>query len=177
MKTLARLLCTALIAMPVALDAQAAPAHPVADALRMMAEPTGTHLLQAAEAMPAGRYGFRPTPAQMTFGEIVLHIRRDNRTTCSALSGVAAPAEGDPSPTAPKDTLVAALKRSLTFCHSALQRVDDAHLGEPVTWYGQSTTRAMPALGLLSDWSDHYGQLAIYLRLNGVLPPTARGRK
>jgi hypothetical protein len=83
-------------------------------------------------------------------------------------------AEPTLAPTAGKKELVAALQRSITFCNAALERVSDTQLADTVTWYGQRTSRATPAIGLLTDWADHYGQQAIYLRLNGILPPTAR---
>jgi hypothetical protein len=169
--TTARLLCLSLLAMPAVLVAQA---NPVASAVRSLADPTGKHLLQAAEAMPATAYSFRPTKAQMSFAEIIVHVRGDNRLTCAALSGLAAPAESNPTPADGKAVLVAALSRSLDFCHSALAHFDDARVAEAATWYGHPTTRVMAALGLLADWSDHYSQLAMHLRLNGILPPTAR---
>lgn len=171
MTTIARLLSLSLLAAPALLQAQA---NPVSSAVRSMAEPTGRNILKAAEAMPASGYAFRPTKAQMTFAEIVVHVRGDNRTTCSAISGLAAPKESDPKPGDGKAALVASLSRSLDFCHTALASFDDAHVATPTTWYGHPTTRVMAALGLLADWSDHYSQLAMHLRLNNILPPTAR---
>lgn len=165
------LLTSPLLATPRALAAQS---DPVVAAVRAMAASSGKNVLAAAEAMPAGRYGFRPTPAQMTFGELVAHIQRDNRTTCSAFSGLTPDAEPKLAPDAGKEELVAALRRSIGFCHAALERVSDARLADSVSWYGHRTSRVTPAIGLLTDWADHYGQQAIYLRLNGILPPTAR---
>jgi len=53
--------------------------------------------------------------------------------------------------------------------------VDDAKLGEMVPWFGpKPVTRATAILAIAEDWSDHYSQLANYLRLNGLLPPTAK---
>jgi hypothetical protein len=161
----------ALLALPALAAAQS---NVVATAVRRNAEPSGKYLLAAAEAMPADRYGFRPTPAQMTFGALIAHIQGDNRTTCAALSGLTPEPEEKIPATASKEKLVAALRRSIQFCDRALARLDDATLGETVTWYGEKTTRATAAIGLVTDWADHYGQQAIYLRLNGVLPPTAR---
>ena len=155
----------------------AAQANPVSTAIRGFASSSGKQLLAAAEAMPADKYGFKPTAAQMTFGALIAHIQGDNRTTCAALSGMQPTEESKLATTASKETLVAALRRSLTFCDAALARLDDAKLGDAVTWYGQKATRAVASIGLLTDWADHYGQQAIYLRLNGVLPPTARKAK
>jgi hypothetical protein len=148
--------------------------QPVSSAIRSFAEASGKHILAAAQAMPAGKYSYRPTKAQMTFGELIAHIQHDNRTTCSAFSGIKPAAESSVSPTDSKEKLVGALQRSLSFCNSALATLSDAKLGDSVSWYGDKTTRVTAAIGLLTDWADHYGQQAIYLRLNGVLPPTAR---
>lgn len=160
-----------LIAAPRAVTAQG---NPVATAVRTMAAESGKHLLAAAEAMPARKYAFKPTPAQMSFGELVAHVQRDNRTTCAALSDSTPAPEAILAATATKDELVSALQRSLTFCYAALARVEDARLADTVSWYGRKTSRATPLVGIVTDWADHYGQQAIYLRLSGVLPPTAR---
>jgi uncharacterized damage-inducible protein DinB len=164
-------LVSILAVAPRALPAQA---NPVTNAARRMAQRSGLHLLDAALAMPADKYAFQPSKGQMTFGELVVHVQGDNRTTCSSFSGMTPADEPKLSPTAPKAALVAALSRSISFCDSAFARVSDARLGEPVTWYGSNATRVQPMLGLLTDWADHYGQEAMYLRLNGILPPTAR---
>jgi uncharacterized damage-inducible protein DinB len=131
-------------------------------------------IIDAAEAMPADKYGYKPTAAQWTFGKIIAHMAGDNRITCSAIAGVAADKSPEPSATASKEELVSALKSSLTFCEQAVAKVEDKMLGDSVTYYGQRATRVSPLIGLVEDWSDHYGQLAGYLRLNNVLPPTAK---
>ena len=80
----------------------------------------------------------------------------------------------------PKDTLVAKLKASFKFCEDAIAQVDDAKLAEPITmtFGGQSrqTARANMVLGHALDLADHYSQLANYMRLNNMLPPTALPR-
>jgi uncharacterized damage-inducible protein DinB len=160
-----------LVAAPHVVGAQA---NPVTDAVRRMAARSGKHLLDAAQAMPADKYSFRPTAPQMSFGELIAHIQEDNGTTCSSLSGLQPPAEEKLSATEGKEKLIAALERSIDFCSKALAQARDAKLGDQVSWYGSNTTRAAPTIGLLTDWADHYGQQAIYLRLNGITPPTAR---
>jgi uncharacterized damage-inducible protein DinB len=131
-------------------------------------------LIDAAEAMPADKYGYKPTAAQWTFGKIIAHMTGDNHITCSAIAGVAAEKAPEPSATASKEELVSALKNSLTFCESSVAKVNDKMLGDSVTYYGQRATRISPLIGLVEDWSDHYSQLAGYLRLNNILPPTAK---
>ena len=165
------LVLLALATTPGALLAQS---NPVSNAVRHTAHDSGKNLLMAAQAMPADKFGYKPTPAQMTFGELVLHIEGDNRTTCGAIGGVGPDAEGALKPTDKKEDLVAALRRSLAFCDAALDRVTDAQLGDLVPYYGHRAQRAAAMIGLVTDWANHYSQQAIYLRLNGVLPPTAR---
>jgi uncharacterized damage-inducible protein DinB len=146
---------------------------PVASAVREVASEAGTHLLAAAQAMPADKYGFRPTPAQMTFGELIAHIQGDNRITCAAIGSAEPDSEAKSAATDAKEKLVAALQRSIAFCDAALAKIHDAQLGDVVSYYGHSASRATALVGLVTDWADHYGQQAIYLRLSGVLPPTA----
>ena len=88
---------TPLVLIPLAicyLTATAAaqdPAAPVSDALRSIAKRAGTNLVAAAEEMPAGKYGFKPTPAQMSFGDVIAHLSGGNDFLCSSIAGVAAP--------------------------------------------------------------------------------------
>jgi hypothetical protein len=147
---------------------------PVSQTIRSVAQEEARNLRAAAVEMPAGRYGFRPTRGQRTFGEIVVHIHDDNRTTCGAIAGQAPPAEERLLATASKEVLLAALDRSLAFCDAALAGATDATLGDSVTYYGDGALRARPLVGIVEDWASHYSQLAMYLRLNGILPPTAR---
>jgi uncharacterized damage-inducible protein DinB len=148
---------------------------PVLDALRRNAEHAQRNLIGAAESMPAEKYGFKPTPAQMSFGELVLHVAGANDFMCSTISGTKPPAEPKLQPTGSKETLIARVRRSFDFCTSALAKVGDERLGETVPFFGGRTiSRAGAVLDLVADWADHYGAAAVYLRLNGVLPPTAK---
>jgi hypothetical protein len=159
-----------LLAAPCVLAAQG---NPVSTAVQRMGRGHSRHLLASAQAMPADKYGFKPTPAQMTFGELIAHIVEDNGITCGAISGKTSPAPKVVG-TDSKDKLVAALQQSLTFCGEAMAGLSDSKLGDNVSWYGQSASRAAAAVGLIDDWSDHYAMQAIYLRLNGILPPSAQ---
>jgi hypothetical protein len=80
----------------------------------------------------------------------------------------------------PKDTLVAQLKASFDFCQQAFAQLSDAGLAEQtsMTFRGQTrnVTRASMVLGHALDLGDHYSQIANYMRLNGILPPTALPR-
>jgi hypothetical protein len=164
-------LIVCLTAVPTALAGQA----PVADALRSSLQESQTNIVAAFREFPADKYGYKPTPAQLGVGEIALHLAGGNTFLCSSISGKERPTWPKLSPTAPKDTLIARLKASFDFCNTALATVDDSKLSEMVPWFGpKPVSRATAILGIVGDWADHYSQLANYLRLNGMLPPTAK---
>ena len=71
--------------------------------------------------------------------------------------------------------LTAALKASFDYCATALGRVDDSKLTDQVPFFGgRQVTRVAAMIALSNDWADHYAAQAMYLRLNGLLPPTAQ---
>ena len=173
MKVLSSALAICL-AIPTALVAQQ-PASPVADAFRTSFQEQQRNLVEAAEQMPADKYGFKPTPAQMTFGEVVVHLAGGNGFLCSVIGGKDRPTWPKILPTAPKDSLVARLRTSFEFCGTALAGLDDSKLSEMVPWFGDKPVSRVYAMFVtVDDWADHYSQSAIYMRLNGLLPPTAR---
>lgn len=174
------ILATCILALPLGLTlphsaaAQDA-ASPVADALRASLKTAETNLVQAARSMPAEKYSFSPTPAQMSFGKLVLHVAGSNDFMCSKISGTKAPDRPELQPTDAKDKLVSALEESFKYCTTSLASVTDSNLGEEVPFFGgRSISRAAAMLGLSEDWGDHYSAAATDLRLNGILPPTAQ---
>jgi uncharacterized damage-inducible protein DinB len=136
------------------------------------------NLIAAAEEMPADKYTYKPTPEQITFAHLVMHIATSNTGLCSKIADVSAPSQAELKETDDKDKLVAALKASFDFCNEAMAKVDDSKLGDTVeVWKGHSGPRAMALIALTNDWADHYSAAAMYLRLNGMLPPTAQPKK
>jgi uncharacterized damage-inducible protein DinB len=170
---------TALAAWSLAGTTSAAPnpASPVAEAVRSTAGRVATNFVAAAEDMPAAKYGFKPTPAQMSFGEVIAHMAAGNDALCSSIGGVAAPKRSALTTGAPKETLVARLRETFQFCESALAGVDDSRLHEKVSYFGEQTvSRAAVMVAAAEEWAGHYSQIAVYLRLNGLVPPTAKRR-
>ena len=171
----------ALLLLPFAAGAQQAAtpeANPVSNGLRRLVETESRNTVAAAEAMPADKYSFRPTPPQITFGHLVAHMADANYRFCSMISGAETPKSASPKDTDPKDTLVAALKASFTFCTQSLAKLDDSKLGEQVPFFGgRLASRGGIMIIFAEDYGDHYAAASIYLRLNGLLPPTAQPRK
>lgn len=143
-------------------------------------------MMPLAKAMPAEKYDFAPSaaifvPGQTTeykgvrtFGEMVQHIAAANYFYASGLSGmkpevdVKALADGKLKG---KDQIVAALAASFTFVHKAIGTLTVQNAFESVRG---TQTRASIAGGVVAHGFDHYGQLAEYLRMNGIVPPASQ---
>jgi hypothetical protein len=158
-------------------------ANPVSDAVRTVLVRESKNLVGSAELMPADKYGFQPTPAEMTFGRLVAHIVQTNVFICSGIGSTPAPMTSDNlqklQGTDPKEALVAAMKTSFDYCSDSLAKVQDSTLGEEVSMFGRKAgqSRAAAMITIATDWTDHYSTAASYLRLNGILPPTAQPKK
>jgi DinB superfamily len=179
---------TVLLAAGAAKGQQAAPADAPKMDMTPVANPVSTfvkagvaryqkNMVAAAEAMPAEKYSFKPTADMSSFGHLAMHIAQSNNTLCSKISGQAAP-DVKISESDPKDKLVAAIKDSFAFCTTALANVDDSKLGEQFAFFGgRPISRGGALVALAGSWTDHYATQAMYLRLNGVLPPSAQPKK
>jgi hypothetical protein len=148
---------------------------PVSDVLREMLKGRAKNTIAAFEEMPADKFGFKPTPAQMSFGELAAHIVEGNYYFCANVGGVPQPKVTELKGSESKDALVAAVKSSFDFCGEALAKASDTTMTSNITWFDDKPRpRVWAFLGLASSWADHYGMAAMYLRLNGLLPPTAK---
>ena len=161
----------AVVLVPAFAAAQSAP---LAKAFHENIASAEKNLVGAAEAMPEDKYSYKPTPAQMSFGAIMAHLAGGNDALCSVIAGVKPPTRAKVAATATKAELIARLKETFAYCHSTLASLDDSKLGEELTVFGDKLTRGALVLETVGDWADHYSQMAIYLRMNGVLPPTAK---
>jgi uncharacterized damage-inducible protein DinB len=163
----------AMMVLPSVLIAQQA--SPVADAFRDNAREAAKNLIAAAEEFPADKLGFKPTPAQMSVGDVMVHLSQGNDYLCGAIAGVKAPTRTKLASTDDKAVLVARLRETFAFCDQALAPLTDANLAEQLPFFGgRKMSRAAIMTLTTADWADHYSQSAIYLRLNGLLPPTAK---
>jgi uncharacterized damage-inducible protein DinB len=167
------LLLLAASAVPQTTPAQTQ--NPVSSALRDILPGRQKNTLAAVDAMPADKFSYKPGPDQMTFGHLVAHMIEANNLLCSKAAGVSAPKGDEAKDTDSKDKLAAALKTSFDFCSETLAKMDDSKLGETTEGFGgKQVTHAWFCLVLASNWADHYAEAAMYLRQNGILPPTAK---
>jgi uncharacterized damage-inducible protein DinB len=133
-------------------------------------------MVAAAEEMPADKYGYKPTPGQWTYGNVIAHVVKANFGVCGMLSGDG-PGKSPVAvtETTPKDQLITALKQSFETCQKALDGLKDSALGGTITYFGGAKKpRARALIELTDDLEDHYSQMASYLRLNGMVPPSAK---
>lgn len=130
-------------------------------------------VLRSAEAMPAEHYGFRPADSVRTFGQIVGHIADSQYAFCSAVLGEKNPGLQIEKTRTSKAELVAALTDAVSYCGTAYAAMTDASASETVQLMGGAT----PRLGVLTTNNihtiEHYGNLIVYLRMNGIVPPTS----
>jgi uncharacterized damage-inducible protein DinB len=169
---------TAMLLLAASATAQTTPAqskNPVSTALRDILPSRQKNTAAAVEAMPADKFNYKPSTDQMTFGHLVVHVAETNYLLCSRAAAVPAPTVEQVKDTDSKDKLVSALSASFDFCSEALAKMDDSKLAETTEGFGgKQVTRAWISLILAGAWADHYAEAAMYLRLNGVLPPTAK---
>jgi len=179
------------LAAPISLAAQQPPAplpaNPVTASFRNRISALHRNIAQAFDSIPESKFSYKPTPAQLSIGFIAQHIADDDYFFCNNFGAMKGTRPAEDTATAdsvratwPKAKLVTRLKDSFAFCDQALNQLDDAKLGEGVTitigGNSRIVSRGGMALGHALDLADHYSQLANYMRLNNILPPTALPR-
>jgi len=148
--------------------------NPVVSTVRQLEERQSKNLIGAADEMPADKYSYHPTAEQMSFAHLVIHVIESNNSNCARIGGEQ-PHEVKLAESDSKDVLTKALKDSFADCEQVLAKADDSGLGTPVALSGGRTaTRAAALIYLATGWADHYAAAAMYLRLNGLLPPSAQ---
>lgn len=181
----ARILFLAAV-LPFPLRGQAAgqpPANRVAQTFKSFGRPYGAWLIAALDSIPAGKYDYRPTPVQQSIGYIAQHLEDANYQICERFGSASRAMTGKDAVADtvkarwPKDTLVARLRASLVFCAAAIDRLTDASLADTLMagppGARQPVKRARYLILLVTDLAEHYAQLAAYMRLIGLVPPSA----
>jgi hypothetical protein len=131
------------------------------------------NVLKAAEKMPEADFQYKPTADIRTFARIVNHVTEAQFHTCSALNGTAFDPKSVPSDTADKATVIAGLTASFAACDKAFGALTDATIAEVLTVGPVKRSRIGLAWGTVSHDNEQYAELSTYLRLKGLVPPTA----
>lgn len=164
-------------------ELRAQAAHdPMAESVAPMFSMIERSFVALAEAMPPDAYDFRPTKGAFegvrSFGEQVKHVACSNFAFFKEQEGTEPPADcasGGPHAASTKAELVTYLRESFAYGSRVIGELTSANaLQQTDGPYGGRSTRL--ALTTLAVWhaSDHYGQLVVYLRMNGLVPPASR---
>ncbi len=137
----------------------------------------------AVEAMPADKMDFAPTTGEFkgvrTFGQQAKHVAAVNYLVAASLLGEKPPVDtnGEKGPDSLKsrDEIAKFVKDSFAYAHKAINTLNDKNLVEMIDGpFGNKTSRLSAANLLTWHTMDHYGQMVVYLRMNGVIPPASR---
>jgi uncharacterized damage-inducible protein DinB len=138
------------------------------------------NLIEAAEAMPAADYAFKPTPQVRSFAQLIAHVAMANYFFCSTAKGEPIPIMANLEQTVTdKPGAAKALGDALSYCDAAYKETTDANANQQVKVSGPGgntqTTRALVLMFNTTHNNEHYGNVVLYLRLKGIVPPsTAR---
>src|SRR5258708_37543893 len=148
------LMCAAALALPGALAAQQpaaqSPANPITTVFKNSGARNAALLTTAFDSIPAAKYGYKPTPAQLSIANVASHLENANYLLCGLFGAVKrTPTAKDSTAdsvkaTWPKDTLVARLKASFVFCDNAMATVDDAKLSDQMPAGPPGSGRTVP---------------------------------
>ena len=130
-------------------------------------------LIDLAEAMPADKFSWRPSPGVRSTSEVYMHIVTANFALL-AFAGPKVPAdfklEIEKTVTS-KAEVIAWLKRSLDAVREAHQKETPDHLAKHVNIHGRPATVDGIYLRIIVHANEHMGQLIAYTRMTGVVPP------
>ena len=160
-------------------DAAVKPADPESKVVLDSWNEIGAKLVAMAEDFPEDKYDFKPTPAQRSFAEQLLHAAGANYFFTNPAMGKEPPAGEDPKREnyKTKADIVAFVKKSVADGAAALQSKGEKGLNSTVP-YGHQEARVLDiAYGLIEHSGEHYGQLVVYYRLSGLVPPESRPKK
>jgi len=136
------------------------------------------NLADAAQAMPPDEYSFRPTPEVRTFAQLIGHVINANWFFCSQAKEDKSPATTNYEQLTDKAALVKALNDSLAYCDDVYSATTDATFSRPVQMQGglglaaTSTVRGAILMFNTTHNNEHYGNIVVYMRLKGHVPPS-----
>ena len=170
---IATLAVTTLLIAP----AFAAPASP-AEVYGKLFSGQAEEVVAAAEAMPADKYNFAPTSGEFkgvrTFGQQVTHIAEAQYFFFAGFGVKPAINPDAITKLTNKEEIVKALKDSYAFAEEAMKTITPENAFEKIAKVDGTDTRASIAAFGLAHTNDHYGQMVVYLRMNGIIPPASR---
>ena len=162
-------------------DAAPKPALGLSQAVLEQWNGVGNKLIAMAQDFPEDKYDFKPTPAERSFAEQLLHAAGANYFFTNLAKGEKPPAQEDPARSSfkTKADVVAYVKKSMEDGAAAIKAKGDAGMeGMMVDPFDNRQVRVFDwAYGFIEHMGEHYGQLAVYYRVAGLVPPESRPKK
>src|SRR5246127_4855381 len=161
-------------------DAAVKPADPEVKVVLDSWSEIGRKLIAMAEDFPEDKYDFKPTPAQRSFAEQLLHAAGANYFFTNPVMGKEPQAAEDPKREQYKSKadIIAFVKKSFADGANAIQSKGEKGLTTEVVYTPEQKARVIDiAYGIIEHSGEHYGQLVVYYRLAGLVPPGSRPKK
>jgi len=130
------------------------------------------YVIRAAEKMPADGYAFKPAPDIRSFGQLIGHIADDQYAFCGVVKREKKLADFERN-TPPKAEMVAALKAAFAYSGDAYSLMTDAWAKERVQFLGRERVKLNVLTFNTEHAWEHYGNIVVYLRLKGLVPPSS----
>jgi uncharacterized damage-inducible protein DinB len=134
-------------------------------------------ITKAADEMSEADYSFKASPPERTYGAIVGHIADVQLALCGNANGEQKMGDAEKTKTSKAD-LVAALKASFDYCDGVYGSLTDADAATKVTMFGPNKATKLAVLNFnISHDNEMYGQMVVYLRIKGLVPPSSQRRQ
>lgn len=170
-----------VMALPLHVQAQAAPANPITQVLRSTWTSAKNNIRRSADVMPEAKYGFKPVDSVRSFGAILSHVAGAGYEFCAAAKGEKTPFTEDAfeKTATTKAEIVKAVDGAIAYCDEVFKTLDDVKAAQVVAgaFGGPPSARAANLIGNTDHFMEHYGNIVTYLRINGLVPPSSAPSK
>ena len=158
---------------PASTTAKTASPNPISSSHSKMYTMLSGVVVSAAEKMPEENYSFKPTPEVRSFGQLVGHLADSQYFFCSMAAGETKSSGGVENNKTSKADLTAALKEAVAYCKGVYADMTDAKGAETVKLMNTDFARLSVLAANVAHDYEHYGNMATYMRIKGIVPPTS----
>jgi uncharacterized damage-inducible protein DinB len=133
-----------------------------------------TWLIQTVEQVPDSLYGYKPNPAVRSMAELMGHVANAHYLFCSGALGESEPQHPDYEKLTDKAALLTGMNESVAYCERAYQ-MSDTDAMKATQFFGSTMSRLAVLVWNATHDGEHYGNLVVYMRANGMVPPSSQG--
>jgi len=166
-----------LISLSALAAGQTAEDNPQLASAKAFYDTVRTNILKAAEKMPEDKYAYKPSDDVRTYGQLLAHIADGQYFFCGTAKEGKSENRGFEKSMHKKAEILTALRDGFAYCDSTYAGLTDASSAAMVTFFGQKRTKLSMLSFNTAHSFEHYGNLATYLRMNRIVPPSSEPRK